>query len=106
MVYATVEEVRCRINNALDAIDGSIDIGIKPYLNMELLDLNAGVTNCINDLLAMSGSEWEVMRMFPESVTQRVAFDLYNETTGLNIELRMKGKLPLGTVLPILLTIR
>lgn len=106
MLNSTVEEVRLRINNVLDSLEGSIVIGIEPYLNMELLDLNAGVTNCINDLLAMSGSEWTVMRLFPESVTQRVVFDLYKETTGLNIELRMKGNLPLGVVLPILLTIR
>lgn len=81
-------------------------IGIKPYLNTQLLDLNADVTNPINDLLAVSGSEWSLMRLFPERVTQRVAFDLYKGTTGLNVEIRMKGTIPLGIVLPILLTIR
>ena len=106
MTTSTLEEVRFRINNALDELDGSINNGIKPCLNMELLDLNADVTNYINDLLAMSGSEWKVMRLFVESVTQRVAFDLYKETMGLNIELRVKGTLTMGVVLPILLTIR
>lgn len=106
MINSTVKEVRARINNALDALDGSIDIGIKPYLNVELLHLNTDVINRINDLLAVSGSEWKVMRLFPENVTRRVAFDLYKETTGLNVEIRMKGNLPLGIALPILLTIR
>ena len=76
MINSTVKEVRARINNALDALDGSIDIGIKPYLNVELLHLNTDVINRINDLLAVSGSEWKVMRLFPENVTRRVAFDL------------------------------
>lgn len=106
MTSETVKDVRARINNALDALEDSMDIGIKPYLNTPLLDLNAGLTTHINDLLSVAGSEWKVMRLFPESVTRRVAFDLYKETTGLNVEIRMKGTLPLGIVLPILLTIR
>lgn len=106
MIRGTVQEVRAKINNALDALDNCTESDFNSYLDTQILWLTCDAIKEINNLLAISGSPWKVKRMFPEAVTQRVSFDLLNDTTGMSVEMVFSGIVELRHVLPRLITMR
>lgn len=101
-----VKEARARINNVLDELDESVDIGDEQYLNMELIKLTRDIITPINELLDLSCSDWQLRRFTPDIMRERVSFDLYNENMGFGVEMLFKATLTLSTVLPIFITLR
>lgn len=101
-----VKEVKATINNALDELDESENIGVEQYLNTELIKLNVDIIAPINELLDMFGSDWKLCSFNSDLKKEIVYFGLYNVNKGLRVEMIFKATLPLSIVLPIFITLR
>lgn len=106
MTSLKVKEVKARINNALDELDESVYIDVKQYFNTELSELTVDIIAPINELLALSCSDWKLFALDSDIEKKTVSFDLFNENMGFGVEMVFKLTLTLSTVLPIFFTLR